>query len=129
MTEQGMARTFSVLGACLGLLWSLGLAACATSEAGEPPAEAQLQPGPASALAPGLPEARQSGTQQVVQHLQPTAERITNAPVLEEPLGTRVPAQQPNIAGEARAQDRAAAPISATHLEAELNRLEAELGR
>jgi hypothetical protein len=133
MSEQGMRQVFSVLGRVLALSWSLGLAACATSEAGEPLADGQVQP---ASVLPGaaVPDTLRPDTtsadavrapQQVVQQLRPAPERLhetSNGSVLDSP-------ERPSPGSRAQEQDRAAEPLTAKHLEAELNRLEAELGR
>jgi hypothetical protein len=120
MSELGVGRAFSVLS------WSVVLScvvACATSEQG--PTE-QVAEAPAVTFA-GM----RNNPEQVVQRMEPQSGRVAQAAVaraaVAERSGARGQSEQGAAAGTPEGQLRAAEHITPRHLEAELNRLEAEL--
>jgi hypothetical protein len=102
MSAQGLGLGFSVL--VCGLLAG-GLPGCLTAEAGAKPNEAQPR--------------------EVVQHIAPAHDRSSSA--ASGPSASNASRTAPDVAPVT--QKRLAEPITSKHLEAELNRLEAELGR
>jgi hypothetical protein len=129
MSELGVGRAFSMLS------WSVVLScvvACATSERGQ---TERVSEGPELRFA-GM----RKDPEQVVQRMEPQSGRVTLAPTVKasvaeasvaetsaaEAVGAR--AQPAPGADEMQAgPSRAAEHITPRHLEAELNRLEAEL--
>lgn len=109
MFGQGRARRAWSRGIVLGVL--AAAAGCAKSSEEAP------HPGASE----GASRERAAPEEQVVQRVRPA--QATTAPASVPPSA---PARSP---GEASRPNRPASEISSKHLEAELNRLEAELGR
>jgi hypothetical protein len=120
--NQGM-RTSGAGRELLVLLWGLGVAAALSSCASP---EATAERGSVEASRGEL--AREP--QQVVQRMVPVSAHSTDGPsAVEAPAVGSAAAESPVARRTAGGDRHAVEPITSRHLEAELNRLEAELGR
>jgi hypothetical protein len=120
MSEQGVGRAFSSL-LCGLVLGCVGVG-CGTSEQA-PPEQGEAPPATFAGM--------RKGPEQVVQRMEPQSGRVAQVSGVAQAGSAQASAVRahsaPGTAVERQDRERAAEHITPRHLEAELNRLEAEL--